>query len=157
MSTTLLTRLLVAAALTLAAGPLSAQFQDRSPVSDDEAPAIEGYSPVSYFEVGRPQKGSPAYSSTYRGKEYWFTSAEQLARFEADPSAYAPVFPDHCPYSLSLGRAVAVDPTNFKIVGGNLLLFHDSAEMAGATETLDEGEVESMLQRARANLLRMRF
>lgn len=157
MSTIRLTRLLLAAALTLAAGPLPAQFESRSPVTDDEAPAIEGYSPVSYFEAGRPEKGSPAYSSTYRDKEYWFTSAEQLARFEADPSAYAPVFPDHCPYSLSLGRAVAVDPTNFRIVGGNLLLFHDRAEMAGVTGTLDEREVESMLQRARDNLLRMKF
>ncbi|MBK5932354.1 hypothetical protein CCR82_17925 [Halochromatium salexigens] len=70
-----------AAALALALSPLSAQSQ-RLPTDMSQDPAIEGYSPLSYFEVGRPQKGSPAYTSTYQGKEYWFTSAEQVARFE---------------------------------------------------------------------------
>ncbi|NBC49625.1 MAG: hypothetical protein GVY22_16945 [Gammaproteobacteria bacterium] len=148
-----------AAALALALSPLSAQSQ-RRPTDMNQDPAIEGYSPLSYFELGRPQKGSPAYRSTYQGKQYWFTSAEQVARFEADPAAYAPAFPDHCPYSLALGRAVAIDPSHFLIVGGNLLLFHDRAEMATLRRTLDAEKADRMLQRARAarsNLLELDF
>ncbi|MBK1621668.1 hypothetical protein CKO42_25410, partial [Lamprobacter modestohalophilus] len=138
-----------AVALALALSPLSAQSQ-RLPTDMSQDPAIEGYSPLSYFEVGRPQKGSPAYTSTYQGKEYWFTSAEQVARFEADPAAYAPAFPDHCPYNLSLGRAVAIDPHNFLILGDNLLLFHDREEMASVGQGLDAEKADRMLQRARA-------
>jgi len=150
---------MIATALALALSPFSAQSQ-RLPTDMSQGPAIEGYSPLSYFEVGRPERGSPAYTSTYQGKEYWFTSAEQVARFEADPRAYAPAFPDHCPYNLSLGRAVAIDPHNFLILGDNLLLFHDREEMASVGQGLDAERAEGMLQRARAtrtNLLQLKF
>ncbi len=158
-------RFLLGTVLCLVMGPLSAQVpspqsKGRMPTDMRQGPAIEGYSPLSYFEVGGPEKGSPAYTSTYQGKEYWFTSAKQLARFEADPAAYAPAFPDHCPYNLSLGRAVVIDPHNFMIVGGNLLLFHDREEMASVGQDLDAEKAQGMLQRARAarsNLLELDF
>ncbi len=145
---------LLRAALLLAA-PLAAQPGVSTP--KDNTPAIGGYSPVSYFTVGRPQKGSPSYTSIYNSKVYWLTSAEQVKRFEADPGTYAPVFPDHCPYSLSLGRAVAIDPTNFLIMGDNLLLFHDSAEMDTIAQALEAEGANKMLERARGNLIRLQF
>ena len=154
MSNTSLLEMLLWGVLFLAA-PLTAQPQAMTP--SDESPAIGGYSPVSYFDPGRPEKGSPAHSSRHEGKVYWLTSAEQVEQFEADPDAYAPVFPDHCPYSLSLGRAVAIDPTNFLIIGNNLLLFHHSAEMDTLAQDLDPDKTEQMLRHARSNLLRMRF
>lgn len=147
--------LVLALTLMSATGPLPAQA--RGSVSGDPEVAVGGYSPMSHFEVGRPEKGSALYTSTYKGKVYWFTSAEQVARFESDPEAYAPVFPDHCPYSLSLGRAVAIDPTYFLILGGNLLLFHDRDEMATVARTADGPDADAMLEKARSNLLRMGF
>ena len=151
---------LLAGALCLVTDPLSAQSQGRMPTDMNQGPAIEGYSPLSYFEVGRPEKGSRAHASVYQGKEYWFTSAEQVARFEADPAAYAPAFPEHCPYNLSLGRAVAIDPTNFLILGGNLLLFHDRAEMTSLKRAINAEKADAMLEQARAtraNLLQLNF
>lgn len=125
---------------------------------DDSTPAIGGYSPVSYFEAGRSEKGSPQYASLYKGNVYWFTNAGQIERFEADPEFYAPVFPDHCPYSLSLGRTVAIDPTNFLVLGDHLLLFHDSVEMETVSRRLEaDGGPDKMLDSARSNLLRMEF
>jgi hypothetical protein len=142
-------------AFLILTAPFAAQPEVTTP--GDAAPAIGGYSPVSYFTVGRPEKGSPRYTSTHEGKVYWLTSAEQVQRFEADPDTYAPVFPDHCPYSLSLGRAVAIDPRNFLIMGDNLLLFHDSAEMDTIARELKAEGPDKMLDRARSNLMRMQF
>jgi len=119
--------------------------------SDESNLAIQGYSPVSYFEEGRPEKGSPQYTSTYDGKIYYFTSAKQRQTFEQDPEAYAPVFPNHCPYSLALGRAVAIDPTNFTIADGRLLLFHRSEEMNGLQGWRRAEDKEALLDRARRN------
>lgn len=126
---------------------------------DSEAPlAIEGYSPVSYFEEGRPERGSPEHSTVYNQRTYHFTSEEQLERFEADPESYEPLFPDHCPYNLALGREAAIDPTNYKIVDGHLLLFHRSEEMDGleAWENHEDSERE-LLERARGQYTLFRF
>jgi len=128
-------------------------------IGNDEAPlAIEGYSPVSYFEEGRPERGSPEHSTVYNERTYHFTSEEQLARFEADPESYAPLFPDHCPYNLALGRRAEIDPTRYKIVDGHLLLFHYSEEMDGlkAWENHDDSESE-LLERARGQYTLFRF
>lgn len=102
-----------------------------------EAPpdvAIGGYSPVSYFERNRAERGSPQFAAEHEGKTYWLVSAEQKARFEADPRAFEPAFNAFCPFSLALGRKVAIDPTRFKIVEGKLLLFHNSAELDALEE-----------------------
>ena len=74
-------------AVLILTAPLTVQPEVTTP--GDAAPAIGGYSPVSYFTVGRPERGSPRYTSTHAGKVYWLTSAEQVQRFEADPDTYA--------------------------------------------------------------------
>jgi len=83
--------------------------------------AIQGYSPVFYFEKDKVAMGLPQFSTKYKGKLYWLTSADQ--------AQYLPKFEAFCPYALALGRKVAIDPTNFKIVAGQLLLFHRSNEL----------------------------
>lgn len=129
-----------------------------APAQDEAAPlAIEGFSPVSYFTEGRPEKGAREFSAVYEGRTYYFTSAEQQAKFEADPEAYAPVFPNHCPYNLALGRAAKIDPTNFKIAGDALLLFHRSEEMDGLKEWNEHGDEEELMSRARSQWELFRF
>ncbi|MFU8833197.1 MAG: YHS domain-containing (seleno)protein [Wenzhouxiangella sp.] len=119
--------------------------------------ALEGYSPVSYFDPGMPEKGSAEFSAVHNNREYHFTSAQQLASFEADPERFEPLFPDHCPYNLALGRAAAIDPENFKIADGHLLLFHHSEEM-DAREQWEKHENESeLLERARGMYTLFRF
>ena len=125
-------------------------------------PAIEGYSPVSYFDEGKPERGSPEFTSTHEGELYYFTSAQQKRQFDMNPDAYAPTFPHNCPYNLAKGREVAIDPTNFKIVNGELLLFHKSPEQDGLVrwnkETSKEGVTEAQLmEKAQNNLLDLEF
>jgi len=118
---------------------------------------IQGYSPVSYFEHDRAEKGSPEFSATYNQRTYQFTSAEQLARFEANPQRYEPMFPHHCPYNLALGRQAAIDPKNFKIVNGNLLLFHYSEDMDGLEQWNAHDDEDELLERAKAQYTLFRF
>ncbi len=119
--------------------------------------AIKGYSPVSYFERGRAEQGSAEFSSVYNGFRYHFTDAEQVATFQADPARFEPLFTEHCPYSLTLGRAVAIDPENFKIVGGHLLLFHRSDEMDGLQEWNQADDDQGLLEQARSQYTLFRF
>ncbi len=63
-----------------------------------------------------------------------------------------------CPYSLAFGKILPLDPTNFKIVGDNLLLFHLSDDENGLQLWNDSKISEDQLmRRANASLFRLRF
>ncbi len=126
------------------------------------APEIQGYSPVSYFTKNLAEKGSQQFRVEHKGKTYYLASARQVETFEQDPEKYLPLFSGFCPYSLTLGRQVAIDPTNFKIVGDALLLFHKSEEMDGLKRWNKESNNQylrerEMLERAKHNLLQLNF
>ena len=101
-----------------------------SAVFSAEQAAIQGYSPVSYFTENRAEKGSPEFAVSHNGKIYYLTSAEQVALFNEQPEKYKPRW-GYCPYSLSLGKRLPLDPQHFKIVGETLLLFHKSEDLDG--------------------------
>ena len=92
-------------------------------VQETQNPAIDGYSPVSYFTQNRAEKGLPEYAVSHEGVIYYLTSQEQVDAFNENPDKYRPRH-DTCPYSLALGTQLPLDPMNFKIVGDTLLLFH---------------------------------
>lgn len=96
--------------------------------TDDSGPAIQGYSPVSYFTKGFAEHGDADHAVTHKGKTYYLASAEQVEIFRQNPEKYVPQM-DVCPYSMLHGRRLSIDPTNFKIIAGKLLLFHDSVEL----------------------------
>ena len=117
--------------LALAAcGTSPRHLHDSADASLPENIGLQGYSPVSYFALNRAERGDPAYSAEYNTRVFYFTSADQKTQFLKDPARYMPRFGEYCPYSLALGRRVAIDPTNFKIVDEQLLLFHDSVELS---------------------------
>lgn len=110
--------------------------------------AIQGYSVVSYFTEGEPQLGSVDFAVEYEGKNYLFTNKAQQALFESDPKRYKPRY-ESCPFSLTLGMKLPLDPLNFKIVGGYLLLFHKSDNADGLVEWEKSGlSHEELLERA---------
>lgn len=120
-------------------------------------PAIAGYSPVSYFTKGAAEKGSPEYAVEHEGEVYFLTSREQMALFAENPEKYRPRH-KACPYSLAYGMVLPLDPTNFKIVGDNLLLFHRSEEKDALLEW-NESELseDELLRRADANVFLITF
>lgn len=119
--------------------------------------ANQGYSLVSYFENGIAEMGITKYSANFEDKTYWFTSKQQLDTFNADPHSYLPLFGEMCPYSLALGRKVAIDPTNFKIIGGQLLLFHRSDELDALKEWNQLDNDIDLLGRAESKFELLRF
>ncbi|MEO0996847.1 MAG: hypothetical protein AAFX58_04950 [Pseudomonadota bacterium] len=120
-------------------------------------PAIGGYSPVSYFTENRPERGSAEFAVEHDGRVYYLTSREQVRVFERNPDRYRPRH-QACPYSLAYGMVLPLDPTNFKIVGDSLLLFHRSEEKDARLEW-DDSELseEELLRRADSNLFLLEF
>lgn len=117
--------------------------------------AIEGYSVVSYFENDRAELGSNLYQSAYKGKTYLFTSSVQRDTFVLNPRKYLPSFNAFCPYSLTLGRKLPIDPTKFKIVNNKLLLFHASEGVDGLYDWNKAGDETLLLERAESEFFRL--
>jgi len=86
--------------------------------------AIRGYSPVSYFDHEKAEKGSSEFAVEHRGITYHFTDAGQVERFNADPDKYEPAHGGWCSLMMSAsGHRTEANPESFKIVDGRLLLF----------------------------------
>ena len=100
------------------------------PVPDIHSASIGGYSPVSYFTKGEAERGSKEYAVAHKGMVYYLASEEQVSLFNENPDKYRPRY-SVCPFSLTKGKKMALDPTNFKVVGDHLLLFHKSKGING--------------------------
>ena len=120
-------------------------------------PEIGGYSPVSYFTENRAELGSAEFAVEHDGRPYFLTSEEQVELFAENPERYRPRY-SVCPYSLAYGMVLPLDPTNFKIVGDHLLLFHKSEEKDALLDyDASDLDVEELLRRADANLFLIEF
>lgn len=84
--------------------------------------ALSGYDAVGYFTQGRPVIGDAAHKVTYKGAEFRFASAANLAKFRANPAAFAPQYGGYCAWAVSQGYTASGDPTVWKVVGGKLYL-----------------------------------
>jgi YHS domain-containing protein len=107
---------------------------------------IGGYSPVSYFENGQAERGNPEFHAVHEGKTYFFTSAAQVATFQANPGKFAPAFGGQCAYGHAVEKEFPVDPTNFKIEDGKLLLFLKNAEVDAKVLWEKEGNGACMVK-----------
>ncbi len=125
--------------------------------NDLSKPFIDGYSPVSYFTKNIAEKGNPQFQVSHNGKLCYLTSAKQVEIFNQNPDKYRPRY-DVCPYSLSLGKKVPLDPTNFKVVAGTLLLFHKSEHVDGKQLWNDSGlSDQELIDRADKQFLLLEF
>ena len=86
--------------------------------------ALEGYDPVSYFG-GAPAKGDAKFTTTHKGVQYRFASAQNLARFLASPDAYLPQYGGYCAWAVAGDYTAKGDPLAWKIVNGKLYLNYD--------------------------------
>ncbi|NJM25395.1 MAG: YHS domain-containing protein [Bacteroidia bacterium] len=77
---------------------------------DDKGAIIDGYDPVAYFTEHMPVKGDPAFTSAFRGAQYYFASADNKRTFDADPARYEVQFGGFCAYAVSQGHVSPIDP-----------------------------------------------
>jgi YHS domain-containing protein len=88
--------------------------------------AVGGYDTVAYFTVGKPVRGSDAFQTDWNGATWKFSSAANLAKFKANPKAYAPQFGGYCAWAVAQNYTAKGDPQNWKIVGGKLYLNYNA-------------------------------
>jgi YHS domain-containing protein len=111
---------LLAAAATLVVP--AAAFAKAKPVYTEGAIAIDGTDAVAYFTQSKPVPGSKSHSLQYNGSKWLFSSAENKAKFEANPEAYAPQYGGYCAYAMARGAVAPTVPEAWRIVDGKLYL-----------------------------------
>ncbi len=85
--------------------------------------ALEGYCPVAYFAAGKAIRGKAEFARDHDGVTYWFVSEDARRLFDKDPAKYVPAYGGWCAFGMAVEDKFPVDPTNFKIVNGRLMLF----------------------------------
>ncbi len=90
--------------------------------------AISGYDTVAYFTEGKPVQGKSEHSVNYKGVDWLFSSAENLAKFNANPDAYAPQYGGHCAWAVAeKNTKYSADPLIWTIVDNKLYLNYDQS------------------------------
>jgi len=116
--------------------------------------ALSGYSPVSYFTKGYAEQGSPDFAVDHQGVTYLLTDAKQAELFKADPAKYAPAFGGWCAFGMSISDKFPIDPTNFKIVDDQLMVFLRN-ENIDARELWNKGETKELKHKANAHWMKV--
>ncbi|MBL0684365.1 YHS domain-containing (seleno)protein [Aquimarina mytili] len=96
---------------------------------DNSNIALEGYSPVSYLDLGIAQKGLKQYKSTYNKVVYYFTSEEQKAAFDKNPNKYTPQYGGFCAFGIYAGAKFRPDPNKFIVKDGKYFLYLYNLEL----------------------------
>ena len=89
--------------------------------------ALSGYETVAYFTDGKPVKGSKKFKTEYKGAEWRFSSQENLDKFLANPTAFAPQYGGYCAWAMGRGYTAEGNPKHWKIVDGKLYLNYDAS------------------------------
>jgi hypothetical protein len=92
---------------------------------DDRGRAVSGYDVTTYYDHERALLGRDAFTTHWGGAHWYFTSAENLNRFKADPDRYAPAIGGYCSYGVLLAKKLEPDSKIFAVVDGQLYLFLD--------------------------------
>ena len=118
---------------------------------DDSHIALQGYSPVSYLDLGLAQKGTKQFKSTHKKVIYYFTSAEQKKTFEKDPEKYLPQYGGFCAFGIYAGAKFRPDPNKFITEDGKYFVFLNNLELDAKQLWLAEGDHDKLVTKADDN------
>ncbi|MEM8790479.1 MAG: YHS domain-containing (seleno)protein [Pseudomonadota bacterium] len=108
--------------------------------------AIDGTDPVSYFTEGKPVEGSSEHTMDWNGATWRFSSAENLAKFAANPEKFAPQYGGYCAWAVSQGYTASTDPDAWSIVDGKLYLNYNQS-----VQEKWERDIPNLIARGDAN------
>lgn len=120
---------ITAIAFALLIGSSSFAQDNKANNIDNSNIALQGYSPVSYLDLGIAQKGVKEYKSEYEKVIYYFTSAEQKATFDKNPKKYLPQYGGFCAFGTYAGAKFRPDPTKYVVKNGKYYLFLYNLEL----------------------------
>ena len=118
---------------------------------DNSNIALEGYSPVSYLDLGLAQKGSKQFKAEYDKVAYYFTSAEQQQTFEKNPEKYLPQYGGFCAFGIYAGAKFRVDPNKFIVKDGKYFLYLYNVELDAQQLWLAEKNHSALVKKSNAN------
>lgn len=92
---------------------------------NEKGVALRGYDPMSYFTGKGPVMGNESNKFVFEGATYWFASTENLAKFKANPTQYAPKFGGFCAMGVAKDKKIDSDPSAWRIVDGYLFVLQN--------------------------------
>lgn len=95
---------------------------------------IHGSDPVAFLNSGGPVAGLAEHAAVHDGVEYYFSTAETKAAFEADPAAFLPQNGGFCTLGITVRKKLDGDTRYADIVDGKLYLFVNAAVYAAYQE-----------------------
>ena len=119
--------ILIAAAAFAVLTPTSAFAKSPEIFAGENGVALGGYDAVSYFTGAAPQMGSDKFKVNWKGTDWHFATAENLAAFTAAPETYAPQYGGYCAYAAAKGAAAPTDPLAWLVRDKKLYLNNSPA------------------------------
>ncbi len=118
---------------------------------DNSNIALQGYSPVSYLDLGLAQRGVKEYKSEYQKVVYYFTSAAQKATFDKNPSKYLPQYGGYCAFGVYAGAKFRTDPNKFIVKDGEYFLYLNDVELDAKQLWLNENNHKGLVKKSDEN------
>ena len=118
---------------------------------DNSNIALQGYSPVSYADLGLAQKGVKEFKSEHEKIVYYFTSAEQKAAFDQNQEKYLPEYGGFCAFGIYAGAKFRPDPNKFISKDGKYFLFLYNIELDAQQLWLNENKHDKLTAAADKN------
>ena len=148
-------KIIIAATMLVFSTSIDAQDKAANNI-DDSSIALQGYSPVSYLDLGLAQKGSKNFKSTYHEVVYYFTSSEQKSTFDKNPEKYLPQYGGFCAFGVYIGAKFRVDPNKFIVKDGKYFLYLYNLEVDAKEKWLAENNHNQLVNTADANWPKLR-
>ncbi|NQZ44709.1 MAG: hypothetical protein HRT65_10390 [Flavobacteriaceae bacterium] len=118
---------------------------------DNSNIALQGYSPVSYLDLGIAQKGLKEFKSTHNKVVYYFTDAEQKKQFDKAPERYVPQYGGFCAFGIYAGAKFRPDPNKFIVKDGKYYLFLYNLELDAQQLWMAENDHKKLVNTANTN------
>ena len=88
---------------------------------------VQGYDCVAMMTMPDSTiKGNSKFESTFEGGKYWFASAENKAKFDAEPAKYVPLYGGFCGIAITEGNLRPIQIWTHTITDGHLVLNHNA-------------------------------
>jgi len=118
---------------------------------DNSNVALQGYSPVSYADLGLAQKGVKKFKSEHEKVVYYFTSEEQKTTFDKSPEKYLPQYGGFCAFGIYAGAKFRTDPNKFISKDGKYFLYLYNLELDAQQLWIDAKDHDGLIKTADAN------
>ncbi len=84
---------------------------------------LKGADVVTFFTKSAYTQGNPSIKSSYENVTFYFSSAENKALFDKDPTKYLPEYGGYCANGIVYSIPWGGDADVFEMIGGKLYIF----------------------------------